>query len=116
MPDWPPLLAGLARVAGTVATKPCPGTAGVGPMTGVVAWGPRVVGATATTSPRRCVERCAATCECSATMAMAWSDACSLGICGVCAAAIVGNVSATASQRSLLIIDVGPPPRSCRRA
>jgi len=107
LPDWPPLLAGtagVARVASMVATTPCPGTAGVARRAGVAALGLRAVGATGTTSPRRCVERWAAPCACSATMAFACSDACSFGICDVCAATIVGNASVTTRPRSLLII------------
>jgi len=111
LPNWPPLLAGtagVARVASMVATRPCPGTVGVARMAGVAALGLRSVGATDTTSPRRCVERCAASGECSATMAFACSNACSFGICGVCAATIDGNASVTARPRSLLIITASP--------
>src|SRR5436309_3127014 len=54
-------------------------------MARVAAFGPRV-GAIRTTSPRRCVARWAAPCECNVTIVFAWSDGRPSALCGAGAA------------------------------
>src|SRR5437763_960713 len=76
--------------------------AGVARVAGVAALGLRVASTSGwSTTPRRCFARWTAPWECSATMALPWSDACSLGICGVCAANSVGTAHTAASPKSL---------------
>src|SRR5436190_1199051 len=80
--------------------------AGAARVAGVAALGLRVTSTSGwSTAPRRCFARWMAPWECNATMALPWSDACSLGICGVCAANSVGTAHTAASPKSLPIIE-----------
>src|SRR5256886_8931941 len=80
--------------------------AGVARVAGVAALGLRVTSTGGwSTAPRRCFARWTAPWECSATMALPRSEACSLGICGVCAANSVGTAHKAASPKSLRIIE-----------
>src|SRR2546421_924718 len=80
--------------------------AGVARVAGVAALGLRVTSTGGwSTTPRRCVARWTAPWECSATMALPWADACSLGICGACAANSVGTAHTAARPKSLRIME-----------